>query len=214
MRLYKEISPILLLILIVGIIINSDGLIVPDFGGNEHIEAIRCDNDLLAIKIEDNLSTADVLKELDGDNYKLIDVARKEVGNVGGKKYWSWFGFDYCQGWCCCFVSWCADQCGLIENGVMPKFSSVASGEYLFKSRDRWLDWREEPGVGMVIFFDFINDDSEFIMDGKPDHVGLVKKVEDGIIYCIEGNYNNMVAETSYSVGCINIYGYGMPRYK
>ena len=58
-------------------------MIVPDFGGNEHIEAIRCDNDLLAIKIEDNLSTADVLKELDGD---IIDIKYQVALSISGEE--------------------------------------------------------------------------------------------------------------------------------
>ena len=42
----------------------------------------------------------------------LVKTARAELGNKGGEKFWSWYGFDYQVDWCGCFVSWCADQNG------------------------------------------------------------------------------------------------------
>ena len=30
--------------------------------------------------------------------------------------------------WCACFVSWCADQCGYIESGLVPKFAGCVDG--------------------------------------------------------------------------------------
>ena len=37
--------------------------------------------------------------------------------------------------------------------------------------------------VGDIIFFDWADSN-----DGKADHVGIVEKCEDGIVYTIEGN--------------------------
>ena len=56
-------------------------------------------------------------------NSQIISVAKAEIGNEGGKKFWSWYGFDSHVSWCACFVSWCGDRCGFIQSGVMPKFS-------------------------------------------------------------------------------------------
>ena len=41
----------------------------------------------------------------------IIEVARQQIGNVGGQPYWSWYGFDSRVEWCACFVSWCANEC-------------------------------------------------------------------------------------------------------
>lgn len=52
----------------------------------------------------------------------IVQVALTQEGN-GGDTYWSWYGFDSRVEWCACFVSWCAEQCGYLESGVIPKFS-------------------------------------------------------------------------------------------
>lgn len=56
----------------------------------------------------------------DGD---IVTVALSQVGNVGGDPYWSWYGFTSRVDWCACFVSWCANECGYIDAGVIPKFA-------------------------------------------------------------------------------------------
>lgn len=213
MRLYKKISPVVLFILIIGTLITSDSFAVNDVGGNFKPEKAY-GRDVLVDRIEDDIVNADILRELDKSNYKIIEVALGEVGNIGGQKFWSWYGFNSYQPWCCCFVSWCADQCGFIEDGIIPKFAQVAYGYNWFKMRNQWLNRYDEPLPGMIIFFDFVNHSIEPIPDGAPDHVGIVKKVEDGIIYCIEGNYNNTCAESSYTIGNPYIFGYGAPNYK
>ena len=54
----------------------------------------------------------------------MIEVAATQLGNTGGELYWRWYGFSSRVEWCACFVSWCAEQCGYIEAGVIPRFSS------------------------------------------------------------------------------------------
>lgn len=63
-----------------------------------------------------------------GGNQAIVEVALTQVGNQGGQPYWSWYGFDSRVEWCACFVSWCADQCGYIESGLVPKFACCADG--------------------------------------------------------------------------------------
>ena len=58
----------------------------------------------------------------------IVAVALSQVGNVGGQPYWSWYGFSSRVEWCACFVSWCADQCGYIESGAIPKHSYCPTG--------------------------------------------------------------------------------------
>ena len=52
--------------------------------------------------------------------------------------YWSWYGFDSRVEWCACFVSWCADQCGYIESGLVPNFAGCVDGANWFKSNGKW----------------------------------------------------------------------------
>ena len=139
----------------------------------------------------------------DGD--AIVDVALSQVGNVGGEPYWSWYGFTNHVEWCACFVSWCADQCGYLDSGTYPKFSGCVFGMQWFQQRGLWLDGSTEPAPGMLIFFDWAT------RDGVPDHVGIVEKVEDGIVYTVEGNSRDMCRQKQYSLGSSVILGYGMP---
>ena len=36
---------------------------------------------------------------------RWVDIAKSQVGNVGGQPYWSWYGFNSRVDWCACFVS-------------------------------------------------------------------------------------------------------------
>ena len=135
----------------------------------------------------------------------IVDVALTQVGNVGGEPYWSWYGFNNHVEWCACFVSWCADQCGYLDNGAYPKFSGCVFGMQWFRQHGLWLDGSVEPMPGMLIFFDWAT------QDGVPDHVGIVEKVENGMVYTVEGNSRDMCRQKQYSLGSGVILGYGMP---
>ena len=141
---------------------------------------------------------------LGSGNGDLVAVAQSQVGNVGGAPYWSWYGFNSRVEWCAIFVSWCADQCGLLDNGAVPKFSGCGTGVNWFQSRGQWLPGSATPEPGMLIFFRWYGSDA-FIAD----HVGIVERVENGRVYTIEGNSNDMVRRNSYPVGYGEIVGYG-----
>ena len=85
----------------------------------------------------------------------IVEVARSQIGNVGGDLYWSWCGFTERVDWCACFVSWCANQCGYIEADVIPKFSGCEWGVYWFRQHDQWAGRNITPTPGMIIFFDW-----------------------------------------------------------
>ena len=133
--------------------------------------------------------------------------------NVGGEPYWSWYGFGSRVEWCACFVSWCADQCGYIETGVIPKYAGCVNGVNWFKDRGQWADNDIEPAPGMIIFFDWDNKGSSGPQDGESDHTGIVERVEDGIVYTVEGNSGDSCRENHYAVGYYEILGYGIPAY-
>jgi len=140
------------------------------------------------------------------ENQAIAEVAASQLGNVGGQPYWSWYGFDFRVEWCACFVSWCAEQCGYIDAGVIPKFSLCSDGVQWFQQHGQWQDRNYTPTAGNIIFFDWEG-------DGTTDHVGIVGKVENGTVYTIEGNSGDACKQKSYGVGSNVIYGYGIPIY-
>ena len=142
----------------------------------------------------------------------IVTVALSQVGNAGGQPYWSWYGFDSRVEWCACFVSWCADQCGYIDSGVIPKFAGCVNGVQWFKDRDQWQDGSFEPSPGQIIFFDWDNKGSSGPQDGQSDHVGIVEKCENGIVYTVEGNSGDSCRQNQYPVGQYEILGYGVLR--
>ena len=162
---------------------------------------------LAALLADENRSMWNqVLYGIGAGDGEIVTVALSQVGNVGGEPYWSWYGFGSRVEWCACFVSWCANQCGHIESGVLPKFAGVGTGEEWFKVRGLWRDNQYTPNPGDIIFFDWETDG----LDGKPDHVGIVEKVEGGVIYTIEGNSGDVCRQNHYSLGYYEILGFGV----
>ena len=139
-------------------------------------------------------------------NQAIVEIALTQVGNVGGEPYWSWWGLSERAEWCAMFVSWCADQAGLIDAGAIPKFENCVWGANWFMDNAGWADGSAEPSPGDIIFFDWEP-------DGYPDHVGIVEKCEGGLVYTIEGNVNDDCAQGRYYVGDTCIFGYGLPAY-
>ena len=135
-------------------------------------------------------------------NQQIVSVAMGQIGNSGGQKFWSWYGFDSRVEWCACFVSWCADQSGLIESGNVPKFSLCSEGVTWFQGKNKWQSGGTTPSAGMIIFFDWNH-------DGTSDHVGIVEKCEGGRVYTIEGNSSDQVRQRTYAVDYGAIMGYG-----
>ena len=159
---------------------------------------------------ENNSLWSQVLYGISAGDGEIVGVALSQVGNVGGQPYWSWYGFDGRVEWCACFVSWCANECGYIDSGVIPKFAGCVNGVQWFKDRGQWADNTAEPTAGQIIFFDW---DDENGQDGESDHVGIVEKVENGIVYTVEGNSGDACRQRQYPVGYYEILGYGIPAY-
>ena len=129
-------------------------------------------------------------------------VAASQIGNEGGELYWRWYGFSSHVDWCAVFVSWCAEQSGLLDDGSMPKFAVCDDGIRWFIEKGRWFNRNIEPNPGMIIFFDWNQ-------DGRSDHVGIIQRCEDGLVYTIEGNSNDACNLRWYAVGDRCIIGYG-----
>ena len=139
-------------------------------------------------------------------NQAIVELALSQVGQQGGQPYWSWYGFGGRVEWCACFVSWCAEECGYIEAGIIPKFSLCFDGVNWFKTQGQWQDRNYEPMAGDIIFFDWG-------WDGSVDHVGIVEYCENGVVHTVEGNSSDSCRRREYPVGSSNIYGYGLPAY-
>ena len=161
---------------------------------------------------------------------ELIEIAENEVGylekasnsqlddktaNAGSgnwTKYGAWYNLNGYP-WCAIFISWCVAQAG-IPNTVIPKFSSSTLGMEWFKAKSRWT---KTPEAGDIIFF----------TNGDPptqaDHAGIVRAVDGGRVYTVEGNTSGgskliinggAVANKAYALAYDRILGYGHPDYK
>ncbi len=148
-----------------------------------------------------------VLYGISNGDGNIVEVALSQLGNEGGQPYWSWYGFDSRVEWCACFVSWCANECGYIDAGIIPKFAACTSqGMPWFKDRGQWQDGSYTPKSGDIIFFDWEG-------DGSADHVGIVEKVEGDKVYTVEGNSGDACKQRNYDIGSSVIIGYGIPQY-
>ena len=134
-------------------------------------------------------------------NTALVDIAKSQVGNVGGAPYWSWYGFDSRVAWCACFVSWCYGQAGLSE----PRFAGCQSqGVPWFTSHGQWgARGYENIAPGDAIFFDWD-------LDGSADHVGIVIGTDGSRVYTVEGNSGDACKIRSYPLDYACIKGYGL----
>ena len=134
-------------------------------------------------------------------NQAVVDIAKSQVGNVGGQPYWSWYGFTSRVEWCACFVSWCYGQMGLTE----PRFAACQSqGIPWFQSHGQW-GGRDYANIapGDAIFFDWD-------LDGRADHVGIVVGTDGSKVYTVEGNSGDACKIKSYSLTYECIKGYGL----
>ena len=155
---------------------------------------------------ENNQLWSQVLYGIGYSDDQIVTVALSQVGIVGGQPYWSWYGFDSRVEWCACFVSWCANECGYIDAGIIPKYAGCVNGVQWFRDRGQWADGSYEPSPGTIIFFDWEG-------DGVTDHTGIVQKCENGTVYTVEGNSGDTCRTKTYTVGSSVIYGYGIPAY-
>ncbi|MBR2886413.1 MAG: InlB B-repeat-containing protein [Clostridia bacterium] len=168
---------------------------------------------------------------LTGDQRKdLVNVALSQVGyhegnssnqlngtNSSGNKnyteYGYWFG-NYAMNksnghyyaWCAMFISWCARQAriptSVISNAAYARADgSSKKGGYSYFHIDYKNRGTYTPQAGDLIFFD------------NWSHVGIVYKVANGKVYTVEGNNNNSVKKTSYSLNSSYIQCYGVPKY-
>lgn len=137
----------------------------------------------------------------------MVETARSQLGQEGGKPYWTWYGYSYRIEWCACFVSWCADQNGLLNNTIPRSISCGASINW-FKQHNAYTSNKNYvPQIGDIIFYDWGP-------DGEQDHVGIVESINGDHFTVIEGNQDDKVGRRYVEVGDKEIFGFGLPKYK
>lgn len=149
---------------------------------------------------------------------QIVEAAQNELNDadktVGGYRYKNWYGMD--ANWCAMFVSYCADKCGFIEKGIMPKTASVAASRQWYINNNLYHDAASGyvPKAGDIIIF-----------GNGMSHTGIVTgyNPETKKLTTIEGNSGRSsttpyhkgshVKEHTYSITYSKIAGYGTPQY-
>ena len=151
--------------------------------------------------VSEDLTGVEFINGTRPGNPQLVELAKSQVGNVGGQPYWSWYGFDSRVEWCACFVSWCYGQSGRTE----PRFAGCQSqGVLWFQSHGQWgARGYENIAPGDAIFFDWD-------LDGSADHVGIVVGTDGSRVYTVEGNSGDACKIKSYDLNYQSIKGYGL----
>jgi murein DD-endopeptidase MepM/ murein hydrolase activator NlpD len=140
------------------------------------------------------------------ENMGIVNTALRELGSGGGK-YSGWYKGSPSDNWCAMFVSWCAEQNGLIASGAFPRFASCAEGISWFARRARFsLGYARTPQPGDLVFFDWDR-------NGRANHVGVVVDARGGIVRTVEGNSSERVMRRAYSINSPDIFGYAYPDY-
>lgn len=136
----------------------------------------------------------------------MVRVAESQLGYSGGKKFWTWAGYKKRVPWCNLFITWCANELGYYQSGRIPLYQSPKKSVNYFKSKGLFKDPDYIPKTGDLIYYALRGETT-------PYHIGLVEKYEDGIVYTIEGNCDDVVKRRNYSHSNIYIYGYVTPDY-
>lgn len=146
----------------------------------------------------------------------FVSIAEQECINVAGKKggdkYRQWYtGSADGANWCATFISWCANEAGILDIAI-PKFQSCDAGIEWFKLQGVFEYTNAYNGNaknckrGDIIFFS---------KGDKNDstHVGIVTGFNDGIINTVEGNSSNTIKNKTYDIANNNkkILGFASP---
>lgn len=78
-----------------------------------------------------------------GGGERIVQIALQEENNPSGAKYWRYvMGSQFVNGdvtpWCACFVSWCANEAGLIDSGIVPKAAAVRAYHRYYADKGRF----------------------------------------------------------------------------
>ena len=115
--------------------------------------------------------------------------------------------------WCDVFVTTVFQREGLSH--LIGRECGVERHIQIFKRLGIWNeDGASTPKAGDIITFNWDQDSQP--NNGFADHIGIVERVENGLIHTIEGNSGvvGTVKRNVYRIGHGNIRGFATPRYK
>ena len=115
--------------------------------------------------------------------------------------------------WCDVFVTTVFQREGLSH--LIGRECGVERHIQIFKRLGIWNeDGASTPKSGDIITFNWDQDSQS--NNGFADHIGIVERVENGLIHTIEGNSGvvGTVKRNVYRIGHGNIRGFATPRYK
>ena len=148
----------------------------------------------------------------EGTAARIIEVALAEVGTVEtGDNLTKYGKFTKADGlpWCGSFVNWCFDQAKV----KIPSMVSTAMGAHKMKELGRWIE--DKPQLGDLCFMDFPHDGVDRI-----SHIGIVVKVGQTSVLCIEGNTSGEGDQRNGGMVMIKrrymgkeIVGFGRPKF-
>lgn len=157
------------------------------------------------------VGTMDQTEVQAGTGSNIVAVAIEQIGYQEGPnqdtKYGKFTNTNH-MSWCHAFITWCANECGYLDDGIMPKTALCEGGRQWYLSQNEYQpnDKNYVPQPGDIIYFDFHG-------DGVSHHAGIVEYSENGVVHTIEGNKRNKVMRGKYPVGYAKIMGYGRPAY-
>ena len=152
--------------------------------------------------------------EAKSDIKRMVDAALSQIGyqekNMDGSpgrgnntKFGAWYGMNG-QPWCAMFVSWAADQAGIL-NDVVPKHASTSFGVAAYQESGLYAPRGSgyQPREGDAIYFQSSS--------GRIQHVGIVVAFDpsSGRVYTVEGNTDNAVRLRHYDLNNPRIHGFG-----
>lgn len=157
----------------------------------------------------------------------IVNVAMSQIGYTEGDskqdlsgctngssnytEYGLWYDELYGPGgysnamWCAMFVSWCAHQAGISADTVYYH-AFTPYGQTWFQERGRCYtrqqveDGKYLPQPGDIIYFKSNRNSN------KVNHVGIVVRYEDGILYAVEGNTTDSPQTTNGGQVCLKSY--------
>jgi hypothetical protein len=124
---------------------------------------------------------------------EFVEIAQSQVGvretGVNNVKYNDWYYGRHVEGasypWCAVFVSWCANEVGILDS-LVPKMAYVPYEVDWYKKKGLYHTSNYTPKKGDLAIFT------------SQGHIGIVERY-DGNTHTIEGNKSDMVKRCNYS---------------
>lgn len=188
-----------------------DNLLTVELTGDGATDVIAVALSQLGYHEGNDNSDLDGLNKGGSKNFTEYNVLFGKLDNGEGN------GTSYGYAWCAAFVNWCLRQARVDKDLTGGMYVSCAS----------WRNWFINEGAKYGASYhartdDYIPKKGDLIFyksltathNRATDHIGIVLKCENGVVYAIEGNGDNCVALHEYDLNSRYIVGYGSIAYK